>query len=640
MDTSAGREDSFGFGQRNHSGILSGAPAAVDTTSAPSDENFTVVAARNYFFARLPKVLKSQLAYRHFYTDELDVGIQPDRCIRSSVLSAKFFGSLLMYLCSLFKLEGRRKQYEQLASEKAGREFADAHNRTQEIFQFLTASYGTILMTYNCHNELEYPLRLTPQLKLQLSKSGPQAHGMKAPLPVVKRASAFTYRSDELRFYEELFTMAEDIVSLAFHEDDEMKRNAVTEVNRLFRSDSFLFKEQKREDDIRTKALSLDRKSKGVLHNSRRVVELLQPPIPSLVIKYAIQQRTPFIGSKFPGGTSYMKYQRVKKEGSDMAEPSKMEKMYNAETGRVLFPIDHPAMAEVAAMRPKSRGSSVQRMRDEVEAGKKGGYPLRLSSPDSSSSATSGEKRPTSTAPAPKLLPDLHDFDAEGNYLKENPLEPKSMGNQRDGQGKAVELSAISEISIRQHDKALVGEKRVGLHTLPASGSGKGKPTLGDLRTEQSVMMDDPSTTNSGREKSEKAPISNKGILFGRKGSGIDLMDQSLESGSGVPIPRRQSGRVDFGFHTVSSFSNPNEDEGSHLHLHLHSLPDSEWLAYNPKPDIEAIHHSRKYGVEVPTFHLPSDLMVNYDESGRYLPPQGFAYSPSRNRSAQRSRRY
>jgi hypothetical protein len=290
---------------------------------------FLVSKARQTLYEELPPKLQQQFAFRHFLTDHLD----PD----ASSLSIKYFALVVIYFCAVFKLEGRRKQYEERETEKSGRDFARAHRRAQAVFKALSTVYSTILMRYNCHTWISYEERDTD--------TDYPARGDAATRPGHKKIlkeKAFKFSSDEMIFYEKLYQMTIGMVRLAFSGDSTVQALVEAEANKLFRSKSFLFHEQHRFDTIQDLVLELDRKSKSVLENNLQLAEMLTPQALRLTMKYANQQRTPFLSSQLPGGTKYIKYQRVRK--AKVSEPSATEKVYTTEMTKTTFSIEHRSL--------------------------------------------------------------------------------------------------------------------------------------------------------------------------------------------------------------------------------------------------------------------------------------------------------
>lgn len=290
---------------------------------ADTEDRFLVAHARDVAYQRLPLQLRKQFAFRHFYTDELDVA-------NGSSLSVKFLSLMIMYFCVVFKLEGRRRQYEERPSDASGRDFSQAHRRAQLVFQQLACTYSIIVMRYTAHRVLEIP-----------TASGG-----------VRRESSFRCASDEMVFFEMLYQLTADVVRQAFEGDASVQELAVDETNRLFRSRSFLFQSQHRSDEVARTTRELDRKASSILENTGQLADILVPQGEKLVMKYANQQRTPFLACQLPGGTSYLKYQRVKRAGGAPSQPTLAERRYKVEMTTCPFSPTHRAISSHGQRRP------------------------------------------------------------------------------------------------------------------------------------------------------------------------------------------------------------------------------------------------------------------------------------------------
>lgn len=306
-------------------------------------ETFLVAEMRNAAFAKLPDELRRQLAFRHFYTQELDP--------TAGSLSVKFFSLLIYYFCAMFRLEGRRRQYEERPSDTSGAEFAKAHAHAKMVFQHLSSCYSVILLRYSVHSKLPVRRKIAESVgKNGQVLGGGYGVGTTKGLAThrVVQEAAFHYASDEMVFFEVLYQIAVDLVLLAFDGDVGIQSMAVAETNRLFRSKSFLFFAQQRESEVKAKIAEHDRKAKSVLENSQQLIELLTPLEPKLSMKHATHQRTPFLDSKLPGSSSVLKFLRVRRRGLPSA-PSAAEKNYSVEMNRCPFPQDHRAQQQIPA---------------------------------------------------------------------------------------------------------------------------------------------------------------------------------------------------------------------------------------------------------------------------------------------------
>jgi hypothetical protein len=299
-------------------------------------DTFLVREARQIAFNRLPERVRKQFAFQHFYTESLDGS--------SGHLSVKFLAMFISYFCAIFKLEGRRKQYEERPSDKSGRDFARAHKKAQIVFQQLSATYSVVITRYSRHHILEVRPPRGSSSAVVGSPSG--ISGIAARAHVI-REPAFRYESDELVFFELLYQVTADVVRMAFEGDATVQELAVEEANRLFRSKSFLFEDQRRSNDVGLVAHQLDAKAHSVLENTQQLAELLVPRGAKLMVKYASIQRSPFLACQLPGGTSHLKYQRVKKPGA-VSAPTPAEKLYKVEMTTCCFPSEHRAMTEAS----------------------------------------------------------------------------------------------------------------------------------------------------------------------------------------------------------------------------------------------------------------------------------------------------
>ena len=301
------------------------------------NEQFFVRDAVRVVYHRMPSKLKQQFAFQHFYTDLLDPV--------ASCLSTKFFSLLILYFCSIFRLEGRRRQYMERETGKSGRDFARAHEKARMAFEALSCCYSSLVMRYNCHNVLEYKIRVNPH-EMSVSKNdkntGSYGFGLKTPIARVKRQQAFEFASDELVFFEMLYQASVQVVTIAFEGDASIQQLAAEEANKLFRSRTFLFHEQKRAVAVRSSLKALDAKAKSLLENNQQLAELLSEPAPHLSMRLASSQRTPFVACTFPGQQSTLKYSRVRRPNGEVVA-SVAERDYSVETRISPFPQAHRA---------------------------------------------------------------------------------------------------------------------------------------------------------------------------------------------------------------------------------------------------------------------------------------------------------
>lgn len=298
-------------------------------------DKFVVREARDIAFSRLPERIRKQFAFQHFYTERLDGS--------SGHLSVKYLAMFISYFCSVFKLEGRRRQYAERPSDKSGRDFARAHKKAQIVFQQLSATYSVVITRYSRHHVLEVS---APSRAPSVVGSGAPEQPSPQRRRVTRREPAFRYESDELVFFELLYQITAEVVRMAFDGDATVQELAVDEANRLFRSRSFQFDDQRRSNELALVGRQLDAKAHSVLENTQQLAELLVPRGPKLMIKYANIQRTPFLACQLPGGTSYLKYQRVQRPGV-ASKPTPAERLYKVEMTTCTFAHEHRALTEL-----------------------------------------------------------------------------------------------------------------------------------------------------------------------------------------------------------------------------------------------------------------------------------------------------
>ena len=304
------------------------------------ENQFDVMWARSYLLMRVPERLRNSDTFRHFYTDQQDAV--------ASCLSIKYFSLVILHFCTLFRLEGRRRQYLQHETEKSGRDFAAAHSRAKVVFEELTRTYGLIVLRYNRHSEISYAIKT-----FRNQERGPYSQGLKSPIPARVRFCAFSHDTEEIRFYEELFHFTVRVVRLAFNQDEHLKTIATEQLTIMFRSKSFAFADQRHDDNVRNTLHQLELKHEGLLDNNQELAELLVPAVPKLIIKYANIQRTPFFSTLFPGGTSGIKYRlpdedpMSTKKGSSASVAKKLQENYVSEVKKCTFPSTHRAWRNV-----------------------------------------------------------------------------------------------------------------------------------------------------------------------------------------------------------------------------------------------------------------------------------------------------
>lgn len=336
-------DNGFSSPHSGKGGQQSGSPSV-----PTAGDSFRVSTLVTVLFSRLPANLRNHLAFRHFFTDELDAG--------AHALCIKYFTLFVLYFCTVFRLEGRRRHFLEQPTERSGREFSAAHKRARTVFHELSTTYSSILLRYSRHSEIQYTARHALLVKGRTNGKSYTA-GLKNMNQMLEvREPAFKFESEDFLFYEHLSAFALQIVKLAFAEDTNMQEKAADQVSEMFRSRSFTFNPQRRRVEVRSLERQLDADSVSLKENTAQIAELLTPHDPRIIVKYANQQRTPFIQTKIPGGTSFMRYQRPKPAGAKREEPTKIERQYTIEAEHSSFPMDHPAMYRIAIWHEQQRG--------------------------------------------------------------------------------------------------------------------------------------------------------------------------------------------------------------------------------------------------------------------------------------------
>lgn len=517
--------------------------------SAPSGEQFFVRDAIAIVFARMPAKLRRQFAYQHFYTDTIDPAAQ--------CLSIKFFSLLILYYCTVFRLEGRRRQYTERQTGKSGQDFAKAHEKTRATFEAMACCYSSLVLRYNSHNVIEYTARGgnasaagmdgggaagTSVDQRRALKSGPFSIGLKAPLAQVKRCHAFEFASDELVFFEMLYQASVQIVMIAFEGDANIQQLASEEVNKLFRSRSFLFHEQKRSVAVASSLRQLDSRAKSLLENNRQLAELLSDPAPHLSMRLASTQRTPFVACTFPGQHSTLKYQRVKRPNGEVVA-SVAERDYSLETKVSPFPAGHRAKAASASAAAFGGGGA-------------GG--------SRTSSNTTGYARATSSNGRNSI-----GFDDDANA-------PTPTINVEDPQQPSESA---------QPGTTTIGRSKTSAVTV-ANVTGQPKAT---------VLPSSTPTSSNGAA----APVSPLGADVASPG-----MDSTMSGGGAGG--------------NGGSSSSPNSSTVNEVDqlVALLRQPLAQWASTDLYPEISSIYQALANGVVVTNFGLPTDLQLIYDDDG------------------------
>lgn len=312
------------------------APQPAGGSSPPiAHDGFRVSSTVAVLFSRLPVRLRDHIAFRHFFTPELDP-VAHGVCI-------KFFTLLIFYFTTVFRLEGRRRHYQEHNTASAGAEFYAAHVRAQRVFKDTTTCYSIILSRYNVHSDLQYKVSHAFLIRGRRER-GPYAVGLKDSNSLQTSVPAFTYAADEMLFYEHLFQMLAEVVRLAFSEDAKVQDAITKQLGNIFRSPTFTFNDVRRSEKVTALTGTLESKGLSLMENTQQLAELLTAHNPKMIAKYAIQQRSPFVANFLPGGNSFMKYQRPRNNALTKPVPTKNEKMYTVETKDPPFPMDHRAM--------------------------------------------------------------------------------------------------------------------------------------------------------------------------------------------------------------------------------------------------------------------------------------------------------
>lgn len=301
-------------------------------------DGFRVASTVAVLFSRLPVRLRDHIAFRHFFTPELDPS--------ANGVCIKLFTLMIFYFAAVFRLEGRRRHYLEHNTPSSGWEFYAAHRRAQRIFKDITTCYGIVLSRYNIHSTLHYKVSHAFLIRGRRER-GPYAVGLREDASLLTSSVAFPYPADEMLFYEHLFQTMTDVVRLAFSEDAKVQDAVTKQLGVIFRSPTFTFNDLRRSERVSAMTRELEGKSLSLMENTHQLAELLAPSQPKMVAKYAVQQRSPFVANFLPGGNTFMKYQRPRNNAFAKPQPTKNELLYTVETKLSPFPIEHRAMARM-----------------------------------------------------------------------------------------------------------------------------------------------------------------------------------------------------------------------------------------------------------------------------------------------------
>jgi hypothetical protein len=583
--------------------------------AAGASGSFSVATARAMLFQRMPAELRSHVAFKHFYTDELDPA--------SSDLSLRFFSLCITYFCSLCRLEGRRKHYLQNPSEKSGSSFARAHARARHVFQRLNATYSAILLRYNTHSDLTFPKKAKNSLRHGLNGDGdgiatiggPYSAGAKPMGPAMKKVRAFEYFADELRFYEELYVFTEQLLRLAFV-DERLQTPIAEEINAVFRGTRFNFGHLRRETAIRRAAASMEASGAALggdlTHNYRHLAEVLVPPAPKISVKEAAAQRTPFIACRFASGKmNSRKYQRpdvalgfntpsfrptsalpvappLRVGGRRGDSPDQLSQTSNSSNraapslgGPITFPPSHRAVQRFLAQRTASRARSPM-------AGVQAPLAARPLTGAGGGSRVAG-----------KLKASVH-----VNRSSQGGASPR-------GESQHTFLPKLADFDVYDSQPATAN----GSVQLPV-GSDDDRPASGGtvgLDFSGSFTADAP---NALRRLSSEGGTS----------AGDDERPRSQSVAYGKVKQKAMQVRI-------ASMLNPHRKllktpEVALLDEAIQIAPldpvtgVEDWKAYDPMPEIDKVYQSLANGVVITSLAIPGDILCVYDASG-YLVSTG-----------------
>lgn len=570
---------------------LEGASSGQFDKAFEAPQAFSILTARNMLFSRLPDEIRTQTAYRHFYTDDLDP--------KSGNLSLQFFSLCVSYFCCLCRLEARRAQYIANQTDKSGSGFARAHRKARAVFKRLNATYGMILMRYNTHNTLVYRKKLTPKERTELAR-GPSIHatGAKPLGPPMKRERAFVYVADEMRFYEELFVFAEEMLRLAFT-DDRLQQPIAEEINRIFRSQSFNFGDMKRDAKVKGAVAEMDEHAVNLTQNNQGLAEVLVQPVKKITMKYAVTQRSPFVAARFPGGMSALKYQRIPAQGAMrpnsssagrgkaggpqplLKAPSNDDQLFTLETQVPAFPPNHRVVVTYQQQQqrveqvPSLAGSPKRRPLSSQ------GGDHSVASPTSNASTIAPARKPKPTGgslahnrPGHAFLPKLQDFDAvsPGGSVVEEEAKSETVSNA----SRSMSLSFTGDIDATlQHSMNIPDRDVKPPRALsPADGSQSASRSSALLKSKASAVRS--AMALRGRKNTTKLPA------------------------APMALSEEELARI--------APSDPTTGE-------------EDWARYDPVPEIDKVYQSLANGVVIHSFAIPADIMCEYDDNGLLIPP-------------------
>jgi hypothetical protein len=573
----------------------------------PGSTAFSIVTTRAMLFGRLPQELRNQVAYRHFYTEQLDPA--------ASQLSLQFFSLFISYFCCLCRLEGRRKQYVQNQSERSGMTFARAHRKAKAVFQRLNRTYSAILLRYNTHNDLVYPRKLTAKQRLDAAKGGPCSFGIKAPIAPVSRDRAFLYFTSEMRFHTELCSFTEQVLRLAFT-DERLQQPIAEQVNIVFRSSSFNFRDQQRESEVRAAAGKFDQSRSSLLQNSRSLAEVLVPPSSKIVMKYAASQRSPFVGSRLPGSTVALRYSRIFRTIKQEKEERRRG----------------PSPSDAGMRSPSEAGMSVMSgmsgMSNSRLSGGGGGGAASASAPasralgDSRMSAFEKNERDFMSETALCVFPAHH-------RARGGPLSPPRESVERSG----LFMPGGGGGGGGGHDGADGHSFLSRLYNHDADGDGG---ALDDGRSEVLSVASSDDLSPDARRHSTAAPRKVR-IMSGESGTfeqpaalkprGSMATDAGSKRGSmASPSAAGQRKSVLAKITAVKSFRRETTAADTDAAKTLDELAKiapvdaatgkEDWTRYDPVPEIDQVYQSLANGVVVSSFAIPLDILCDYGDTG------------------------
>eukprot|EP01006_Ploeotia_vitrea_P027228 TRINITY_DN60078_c0_g1_i1.p1 TRINITY_DN60078_c0_g1~~TRINITY_DN60078_c0_g1_i1.p1 ORF type:complete len:650 (+),score=50.34 TRINITY_DN60078_c0_g1_i1:61-2010(+) len=218
--------------------------------SETADGRFSVLALKERLYLAFPEKKREHPQFIRFY--------QSDE-------STQFFRLLVLYFCTLFKLEKIKKQADIMPEDEAVQtDLLVAQHSTQAVFYKLSNTYASILMDYH----------------------------------------QFVTSHEECVFYETLTSTSIKILKTAFR-DPKLHACIIQQINKVFRTKSFNFQfrtEGKVQELLRSYLNGDNRNKKTELEASKHLskVRLRDSPAGGLLFKDSIKLRSPFISCKFP----------------------------------------------------------------------------------------------------------------------------------------------------------------------------------------------------------------------------------------------------------------------------------------------------------------------------------------------------